>query len=291
MSLTRAQIDTFREVGFLNVGRVYGDGEADALRDRLMTVIAGTSRGRAEAVRNIRGEDIEDERDVVIQVVNTWQADDGFRTHLYQPEICRMACELIGTDVLRVWHDQIQYKPPRRGGATDWHQDHPYWPIIQPADLVSAWVALDDATVENGCMRMVPRSHHWGPHKGGTIGTNEDGFTPDPDRTLIPDGAEVEIIPCEVKKGACMFHHCLTWHGSPPNPSDNGRPAIAVHYMPGWTRYEPTRTHIMERRVDVEPGALLTGHYFPTVWDHGPVEPPSHWSDNRSTRDRHPETG
>ena len=282
MSLSQVQIDRFREVGFLNVGRVYSDDEADALRDRLMTVIAGTSRGRAEAVRNLRGEELEAERDVVIQVVNTWQADDGFRIHLYHPGICRMACELMGTDVLRVWHDQIQYKPPRRGGATDWHQDHPYWPIIQPADLVSAWVALDDATIENGCMRMVPRSHHWGPHKGGTIGTNEDGFTPDPDLSLIPDDEEVEIVPCEVKKGECMFHHCLTWHGSPPNPSEFGRPAIAVHYMPGWTRYEPTRTHIMERRVDVEPGELLTGHYFPTVWDHGPVKPPEHWSEEQA---------
>ncbi|MXY97873.1 MAG: phytanoyl-CoA dioxygenase family protein, partial [Gemmatimonadetes bacterium] len=101
MALTQAQIDKFRTVGFLNVGRVYTNDEADALRDRLMTVIAGTSRGRAEAVRNIAGEELEAERDVVIQVVNTWQADDGFRVHLYHPEICRMACDLIGTDVLR----------------------------------------------------------------------------------------------------------------------------------------------------------------------------------------------
>ncbi len=54
---------------------------------------------------------------------------------------------------------------------------------------------------------------------------------------------------------------------------------IAVHYMPGWTRYEPSRSHIMERRVDVEPGEPLTGHYFPTVWDHGPIDPPKHWSE------------
>src|SRR2546430_11711585 len=93
---------------------------------------------------------------------------------LYHPEICAMAAQLIGTDTLRVWHDQAQYKPPKIGGSTDWHQDHPYWPILQPADLVSAWVALDDASEEHGCMRMVRRSHLWGPHKGGTIGTNPE---------------------------------------------------------------------------------------------------------------------
>tara|TARA_B100000029_G_scaffold516832_1_gene635691 strand:- start:36657 stop:37487 length:831 start_codon:yes stop_codon:yes gene_type:complete len=274
MALTQTQITEFKEKGFLNVGPIYDEDESDLLLERLMKVIAGTSQGKAEAVRNIRGDEIEAEKDVVIQVVNTWQADEKFRAHLYHPKICSMACELIGTQTLRVWHDQIQYKPPKRGGATDWHQDHPYWPIIQPADLVSAWVALEDATVENGCMQMVPRSHLWGPHKDGTIGTKDDNFTPEPDLSIIPEKENIEIVPCEVKKGECMFHHCLTWHGSPPNPSVKGRPAIAVHYMPGWTRYEPTRSHIMERRVDVEPGEVLTGKYFPTVWNHGPISPP-----------------
>jgi ectoine hydroxylase-related dioxygenase (phytanoyl-CoA dioxygenase family) len=278
MLLTEAQIAEFREVGFLKVGRVYSDEEADRLRERMMEVIAGTSRGQAELVRNLKGEEMESPKGVVVQIVNTWQADDMFRTHIYHPVVCQMACELIGTEVLRVWHDQVQYKPARRGGATDWHQDHPYWPIIQPADLVSAWVALDDATLENGCMRMVARSHRWGPHKGGTIGTDVDGFRPTPDMALIPEGETIEIVPCEVKKGECMFHHCLTWHGSPPNPSDKGRPAIAVHYMPGWTRYEPDRGHVMERRVEVRPGEILRGKFFPTVWDHGPIAPPAEWN-------------
>ena len=282
MSLTKAQIGEFRKTGFLNVGRVYEDEESNRLQEHLMEVISGTSHGKAETVRTLSGEELDAAKDVVIQVVNTWQADDEFRTHLYHPDICRMATELIGTDVLRVWHDQIQYKPPRRGGATDWHQDHPYWPIIQPADLISAWVALEDATIDNGCMRMVPRSHLWGAHKGGTIGTNENGFTPDPDWSLIPPDEHIEIVPCEVKKGECMFHHCLTWHGSPPNPTEKGRPAIAVHYMPGWTRYEPSRHHIMEHRVEVEPGEILTGPYFPTVWDHGPINPPTDWAAERT---------
>ena len=111
-------------------------------------------------------------------------------------------------------------------------------------------------------------------NKDGKIGTKDDNFTPEPDLSIIPEKENIEIVPCEVKKGECMFHHCLTWHGSPPNPSVKGRPAIAVHYMPGWTRYEPTRSHIMERRVDVEPGEVLTGKYFPTVWNHGPISPP-----------------
>jgi hypothetical protein len=42
--------------------------------------------------------------------------------------------------------------------------------------------------------------------------------------------------------------------------------------MPGYTRYEPTRTHVMEKRIEVKPGEVVQGKYFPTVWDHGPVQ-------------------
>lgn len=149
--LTDYQVQCFRENGYLKCGRVLDDNQVDVLRERLDAVIEGRSTAKPELLRNLLGDQAER---VVIQVVNIWEADDFFRAHIYNPTICQMATQLIGTDTLRVWHDQIQYKPPRMGGATHWHQDHPYWPIIQPADLVSAWIALDDATVENGCMRM-----------------------------------------------------------------------------------------------------------------------------------------
>ncbi len=265
--LTDGQVEQFRRTGFIQAGRVYSEAEADALRERLWAVMEGRSAAAPEANRNLRGADTR----VVVQIVNIWEADDLFREHLYQPEICAMAAQLMGADTVRVWHDQVQYKPPKTGGATDWHQDHPYWPILQPADLVSAWVALEDATMENGCMRMVPRSHLWGPHKGGTIGTDADGFAPLPDLSLIPAGETIEVTPCEVKKGEVMFHHCLTWHGSPPNPSERGRPGIAVHFMPGWTRYEPSGAHLVEHRVEVKPGEILQGRFFPTVWEKGQV--------------------
>jgi len=265
--LAEAQVREFRERGLLLGPQVYSEGEADALRERLFDVIEGRTAAKPEALRNMLG----GSEQVVIQVVNIWEADDLFQAHTRHPEICAMVAQLIGHPVLRVWHDQIQYKPARVGGPTNWHQDHPYWPIIQPADLVSAWVALEDATVENGCMWMVPGSHLWGPHRGGTIGTDLESFAPTPDRSLLPEEATVEPVPCEVRKGQVMFHHCLTWHGSPPNRSEQGRPAIAVHYMPGYTRYEPNRTHLMERRVQVQPGEVLQGGYFPTVWEDGPI--------------------
>ncbi len=264
--LTAEQIESFKEQGFLKAQSALSAEDADRLRERMFDVIEGQSKGKAEAVRNM-GND----QNVVVQIVNIWEADDLFRRHLFNPDITAMIAQLMGDDTVRVWHDQVQYKPPFVGGPTDWHQDHPYWPIIQPADLVSAWVALEDASVENGCMWMVPGSHLWGPHKGGTIGTNREDFSPAPDMSLLPEGTKIEPVPCEVKKGEVMFHHCLTWHGSPPNRSAHGRPAIAVHYMPGYTRYEkdPSKTHLVEHNVEVAPGEILKGSHFPTVRENG----------------------
>jgi len=268
--LTEQQIQSFKANGFLKYGRVYDDEHVERLRDRLDAVMEGRAAAAPERITNMLG----GAERTVVQVVNIWAADDLFRGHIYHPTVCRLVAELMDTGTVRVWHDQIQYKPPRTGGPTDWHQDHPYWPILQPADLISAWVALDNATLENGCMRMVPRSHLWGPHKGGTIGVKDD-FIPDYDPALVPEGEKVEIVPCEVGRGEVMFHHCLTWHGSAPNPSDRPRRAIAVHYMPGYTRYEPTGTHIMEHRVEVKAGDVLAGEFFPTVWESGPVPAPA----------------
>jgi ectoine hydroxylase-related dioxygenase (phytanoyl-CoA dioxygenase family) len=269
--LTQEQIAFFHENGYLNDNiRIYGDTEVEALRERLTAVMEGRAAAEPEALRNLRGGSLESDQ-VVVQIVNIWEADDLFRAHLCQPEITAMAAQLLGTDTIRVWHDQIQYKPPIVGSATDWHQDHPAWPILEPADLISCWVALDDATLENGCMRMVPGSHKWGAHRGLRSG---EGFAPGYDAEQIPSGAEVRAVPCEVKAGHGMFHHCLTWHGSPPNPSPRPRRAIAVHYMPGHTRYEPKGRHLIDHRVEVQPGEILKGLFFPVVWEKGRAVPP-----------------
>lgn len=275
--LTDAQIAQFQEQGFLNYGPILTDDETATLHAALERVLRGDGDKAPESNRNISAG--QGEGNVVTQVVNIWEAAPEFADHLYNDRIVPLVAQLMGADTVRVWHDQVQVKPPQIGGPTIWHQDHPYWPIIQPADLVSAWVALEDATVENGCMWMVPGSHLWGPYPGkdggGTIGSRKDDWGPDYDHTRLPEGATVNAVPVPVPAGGVVFHHCRTWHGAPPNRSDHNRPAIAVHYMPGWTRYEPEgRTHLVEHHITVAPGAVLIGDHFPTVMQAGEMLKP-----------------
>lgn len=268
--LTDAQIAEFHERGYILGGQILSDREVDRLRAELDLVMEGKSVKKPVLNRNLLDGSSDYRTEMskskqVIQIVNIWMASAAFFEHAQNATICSEVAQLCGTDALRIWHDQIQYKPPVTGGPTGWHQDHPAWPIIQPADLVSAWVALDDATVENGCMWMVPGSHKWGDHN--KYMRADEHFKPyhtAPEQ--LPAGADLTAVPLEVKKGQVGYHHCMTWHGSPSNPSQRPRRAIAVHYMPGHTRYEPAGGHPMEQFVKVSPGAVLEGDEFPVVY-------------------------
>jgi phytanoyl-CoA hydroxylase len=269
--LTKQQLNEFEEKGFIKGDVVLSEEEVDRLRDELDLVMEGKSVKKPVLNRNLLDDSNQDygmsmsQSKKVVQIVNIWMASDAYFNHACNQTICEDIAQLCKSDTLRIWHDQIQYKPPVTGGPTAWHQDHPAWPIIQPADLVSAWVALDDATIENGCMWMVPESHKWGDHQK-YLRSNDDFMPYHTSPELLPDRANVEAVPFEIKKGQVGYHHCLTWHGSPNNQSERKRRAIAVHYMPGHTRYEPTGGHPMEAHVKVKPNEILTGDDFPVVY-------------------------
>ncbi|MDF2671562.1 MAG: phytanoyl-CoA dioxygenase [Paenibacillus sp.] len=270
--LSAAQVEEFERNGFLKGDVVLSDSEVELLREELDLVMEGKSVRPPVLNRNMKEESdspydgmkmVANEK--VVQIVNIWMASDAYLQHAHNLRICEEIAQLCGTDTLRIWHDQIQYKPPVTGGPTAWHQDHPLWPIIQPADLVSAWVALDDATIENGCMWMVPGSHKWGNHQKYL--SADERFMPvhrQPDQ--LPADAVVQAVPFEIKKGQVGYHHSLTWHGSPHNRSEKKRRAIAVHYMPGHTRYVPDKQHPMLQYVNIQPGEILAGEHFPLVF-------------------------
>jgi phytanoyl-CoA hydroxylase len=270
MTLTQAQCDEFHIKGFLNFGRVLDDETVEKLRSEMHTVMDGKSKNQPVLNRNLAGggkneygEAVADKK-VVVQIVNIWEASDAFLEHAKNPIITAAVARLCNnTESLRIWHDQIQYKPPITGGQTGWHQDFPAWPILQPADLISAWVALDDAEIDNGAMWMVPGSHRWGKVPLQT----KENFALKYDENYLPEGVTVKPEPLIVKKGEVAFHHCMTWHGSPANKTDRPRRAIAVHYMPGYTIYAPTRGHPVEKHVRVKPGEVLAGDKFPVVYE------------------------
>ncbi len=253
--LSAAQIEQFRRDGFIKGGKVLSETQIAELQAETLRVIEDRDRAdRHQPVMcHLMGGS-------VWQIVNIWEASDAFHRLVTNSTIVEEIGQLVGDHDVRLWHDQIQYKPPTVGGVNHWHQDGPYWPILQPKSQVTAWIALDDADAENGCMRMVPGSHLWGDHvKFLEALPNFDAMPPS------FEGHDLRVVSCPVNKGEVHFHHGLTWHGSGPNLSGRPRRAIALHYMTDETRYDASGDHVMKPFVTVTDGEVLSGERFPLV--------------------------
>jgi len=259
--LTPAQIAEFQSQGYLRGAKVLSDEQVETLRSEIERVIV--DRARTDIPQPVLCHNFtHNDEAPVWQIVNIWQASPAFKELIRNQQICEEMAQLTGATELRIWHDQIQYKPASRGGVNMWHQDAPLWPIIAPMTEVTAWVALDDVDVDNGCMSMVPGSHLWGDHMK-YLATWRD-FVKDVPAEF--QGHKVEVKKCPVKKGEVHFHHSLTWHGSHANTSGRPRRAIALHFMTGETRYVESGEHCMKPYVTVDDGEILQGEHFPLVW-------------------------
>ncbi len=166
-------------------------------------------------------------------------AEDGnitFTTHVVTRDpVLRAFCahrvfqdllhDLIGPDVRLYW-DQAVYKKPERPGRFPWHQDNGYT-YVEPQQYVTCWVALTDATVDNGCPWVVPGLHH-----RGTLAhwTTDAGYQCLPDD---PEGA----VPAPVRAGSIVVFSSLTPHATGPNTTDGVRKAYIVQFAPDGARF------------------------------------------------------
>jgi ectoine hydroxylase-related dioxygenase (phytanoyl-CoA dioxygenase family) len=189
---------TVHERGFLLGDTVLSDEEVEALRADTTRVIERQDEIPAER-RPVQIVNLTGKGDAPVwQVVNIWQASDPFRALVEHPRIASDIAQLTGAAQVRLWHDQIQYKPAQTGGANMWHQDSPLWAPLQPKDQqVTAWVALDDVDEGNGCMWMAPGSHKWGPQMPFLNTIRE--FTQVPEF----EGRAVPIVPARSRRGRC----------------------------------------------------------------------------------------
>ena len=266
--LTESQIQEFKKRGFLNGGVFLSDDIVEVLRSEVMRVIEERDRTdipQPAVTRDVSpyaAEMMDSEKGKELwQIINIWQGSQLFYEHLVShKEIAKAIAQLTDASELRVWHDQIQYKPPQLGGVQRWHQDAPLWPVIEPMTEVSAWIALDDVDYENGCMSMVPGSHRLGDAQSFL------DTVPEYDLPSTYKAHKIETVLCPVKKGEVHFHHALTWHGSHSNTSARPRRALAIHYMTENTRFVESGEHVIKHLIEVEGGAKMEGQYFPQVY-------------------------
>ena len=159
--------------------------------------------------------------------------DTGFLGIGRQPSILDMVEQLVGPD-FALWNSSFFAKPARVGTRTPWHQDGEYWPI-RPLATCSVWIAVDAATTENGCLRVIPGSHRrraLGKHDFNGAG----GLSlPLQIRADEFDAATARDIVLE--EGQVSLHDIYLIHGSEPNRSAKPRRGMTLRYMPTTSVY------------------------------------------------------
>lgn len=146
--------------------------------------------------------------------------------------------QLIGPDIVLLY-SHILNKKGGGGLGVSWHQDGPYWPRVEPKIAVTAWIPLDDADPENGCMQVIPGSHaghvDLGQRSTGGRDLIQDHAIALPDDVVDESKAENVIL----DRGDVSFHDSYIVHGSQPNRSNRRRAALTVRYVPASTRIQP----------------------------------------------------
>jgi ectoine hydroxylase-related dioxygenase (phytanoyl-CoA dioxygenase family) len=194
------------------------------------------------------------------QCQNLWEDCPDVRPLTFHPLIAETAARLLGTDAVRIWHDQALYKEPG-GRETDPHQDHPYWPIVE-TDTITAWIPLDGSTLDNGAMGYVPGSHRLGISEFVNIFTGDGG---DPLARRELEGIEPVFV--EVPPGSVAFHHGLTFHLAKPNTTGTVRRVhTAIYFADGSTRGEGRFPHPSVERAGIAMGAVIASDVTPIAW-------------------------
>ena len=164
-------------------------------------------------------------KNVFDQVLNLWQTNDKVKALMLDERIGKMAADLSGAEGIRIWHDQALIKRPW-ANPTSWHLDTPFWSFFHRQAL-SIWVALDDVTLQNGCMFFIPGSSKQTDFTSPFIGKNmSDIFE------AYPQFKNTQAIPAVMKAGSCSFHNGLTIHGAQANMTPGFRRAMTCAYMP-----------------------------------------------------------
>lgn len=223
----------FERDGFVVLPDIFSGQELAALSDEVNRV----TEGRAEYLP----------ADHIVYEPNTQppRVRNAFHLHHYSDVFLRAArnpaliapLESILGKPLRLYASQVFAKPAFVGTVVPSHQDMPYWPF-EPYEMVSAWIALDDSTIENGCVRHIAGSHKLGilPHAPSGVVGNSLSVMDDPRLKALPE------CPVEVRRGSCILHHCLTVHRSEPNRSPSPRRGLIYVYMSDRVRVtDPSR--------------------------------------------------
>lgn len=236
-NVTDADIEQFHALGFLVIHNAIDQRAIEAGRSGIRDLILSRDNDNImyETVVGERFFELPDEErlDSVRKMMPVAPFDKRLKAASEDVALLHVIGRIMG-EPAALSQDMAMLKPPRIGREKPWHQDMAYFNYPSQTIIVGAWIALDEAMPENGCMMVIPGSHHDGPMPHWT---RRDWQICDTD-VRVGDSVAVPLPP-----GGCLLFHCLLHHGSPPTCSDLRRWALQFHYRPVSAQAFPDSEH------------------------------------------------
>ena len=268
--LTEAQIASYRDNGFLAIEAFLSPDELAHWQEATQTAVdERLAIPNTELLPNLAvTTTLSNQADpdsyyaqIFTQCLKLAESNAAIHDIIFDPGLGKVVATLAGVDGIRVWHDQALFKPPF-GNPTGWHLDNPRWSFCS-RDSISIWVALDDATYQNGCMYYLPGSHKSASYEDARLGPNlGDLFK------IYPEWRTIDPVACPAKAGTAIFHNGLTAHAAGANMTNKPRRAMTCAFMPDGATFNGKRNILPEAYfASLKVGDLLNDNAVnPLVW-------------------------
>ncbi len=219
--LTIDQIQSYREQGYLGVEGVFSADELDDLR-RVTDEFVEKSRS---VTTNDHVFDLEPshtpEKPRLRRLKDPIKQHEIYRRALRHPKVLEIVSQLIGP-AITCNGNKLNLKLANVGSPVEWHQDWAFYPHTND-DLLAVGIAIDESTMENGCLMVLP-----GSHRGPLLDHHQDGVFIG--AVTDPDFQSDAAVPITLKAGGISIHHTRLLHGSSPNQSPNTRRLLLFQY-------------------------------------------------------------
>ena len=210
--VTQADVDFYRTEGYRRYGhQVFPPAKFQALKDHFEYLLANLPPGK-------KPEDMDVPH----------RTDLALFEWLFADEVLDLVEPFIGPNIA-LFSSHFIAKPGGGGRAVPWHEDSSLWKgMVEPQEVITVWLAIDDSDPENGCMRVIPRTHDNGFSEYEDVDLARNVFAVQIKPEKIDETQAVDLV---LKRGEAHLHHARLIHGSNANYSTRRRCGYTMRYM------------------------------------------------------------
>lgn len=216
--LSQAQIDFFRNNGFIKIPGVLSKDTLQAIDEVITTEVNRLN------TQHLAMEDRDTYGKAFLQIMNIWRNSDLVKQIVFSKRLAKIATDLLGVDGVRIYHDQALYKEPG-GGHTPWHADQYYWPLSSDK-TVTAWIPLQETPLELGPLEFSAKSYEITEGRDKEIGDESQAYL---DNILRNTGFKHVVEAFGL--GEVSFHTGWLYHRAGPNTTNRMRKVMTMIYM------------------------------------------------------------